>query len=103
MQGNSQLVRSSQGEVSQGHSTLSKEEPGIELASFQLPINPLYLLSSCSLWTDLTWSSIFFLRFCTRKDSWTLMTSRLMDWKRRRASQARAYFCRTRAFCNSTI
>ena len=26
-------------------STLSKEEPGVEIAAFQLPVNPLYLLS----------------------------------------------------------
>ena len=41
MQGDSHLTRSSQGEVSPRHS----EEPGVELATFRLPANPLYLLS----------------------------------------------------------
>ena len=43
-QGDSQLVRSSQGEgVSlRDTSTLSEEEPGIEPATFRLPADPLY-------------------------------------------------------------
>lgn len=55
------------------------------------------------MFSDCTCSSIF-LRSCwTRNDSCTLMTSRRMVWKRRRTSQARAYFCRTRALCSATI
>ncbi len=56
-----------------------------------------------SLFSDCTCTSIF-LRSCwTRYDSCTLMISRRMVWKRRRTSQARAYFCRIRAFCSATI
>ncbi len=56
-----------------------------------------------SLFSDCTCTSIF-LRSCwTRYDSCTLMISRRMVWKRRRTSQARAYFCRIRAFCSTTI
>ncbi len=56
-----------------------------------------------SLFSDCTCTSIF-LRSCwTRYESCTLMISRRMVWKRRRTSQARAYFCRIRALCSSTI
>ena len=42
--GDSQLVESSWGEASCSD-TEEEEEPGIELATFLLPANPLYLLS----------------------------------------------------------
>ena len=42
MQGDSRLVRSSQGETDTW--TLSKEEPGIEPATFRLSVDPLFLL-----------------------------------------------------------
>ena len=46
-QGDSRLVRSSQGEASlRDTSTLRWEEPGVKLATFWLPVNPLYLLSN---------------------------------------------------------
>ena len=44
MQGDSQLIWSVKGEVSCS-GTPRQEEPGIKLATFQLPPNPLYLLS----------------------------------------------------------
>ena len=48
IQGDSQLVRSSQGEVPcSGTPRHSRRSPGIELATLQLPANPLYPLSYC--------------------------------------------------------
>ena len=45
MEGDSQLVRSSQGEVSCSGIPRYHQEPGIELATFRLHLNSLYLLS----------------------------------------------------------
>ncbi|CAL8333802.1 unnamed protein product [Arctogadus glacialis] len=46
MQGDSQLVGSSQGEVPCSGTPRHSEEPGIEVATLWLPGNPLYLLSN---------------------------------------------------------
>ena len=49
MQGDSQLVRSDQGETSHSGTPRysARRSRGIELATFRLPVNPSYLLSYC--------------------------------------------------------